>query len=159
MASIYMHLFLCVGQLSKCEIVLIFYYFALQTWHNKLSLFFQGYDDLLEQQHDEAANAIAELDEEEARQLTGVAVSLNKDFTAMLQEVDDQLCETLANNPSIDEDKVNKIIKLHRAEMKEFESKGFLLCNSCISLLFSKQQFIGHIDYWFWHNWLSNGSN
>ena len=102
------------------------------------TFFFQGYDDLLEQQHDEAANAIAELDEEEARQLTGVAVSLNKDFTAMLQEVDDQLCETLANNPSIDEDKVNKIIKLHRAEMKEFESKSFLLCNSCISLLFSK---------------------
>lgn len=46
------------------------------------------------------------------------------DIESQLVEVDQRFTEELVNSTSIDEDDVRKIIKLHKAEMKEYSSKA-----------------------------------
>lgn len=77
----------------------------------------------MQNQHKEMEETIAELDDEEARQLNQLAEAAQADFSQQCAEADEKLAEDLSSKTNIDEADVSRIIKLHKAEMKEFESE------------------------------------
>ena len=88
-----------------------------------LLLLLQALDDLQRQQHEEMEQTITDLDNEEAKQFNQLADSVQSDFSQQCTEADNQLAENLANQAQVDEADVQRILKLHKAEMKEFDSK------------------------------------
>jgi len=75
---------------------------------------------MLDQLHEEMEKTVAELDAEEAKQMTELAQSFLENFTSSTGEVDEQFANQLVEEGSVNEDDVSKIIKLHKAEMKEY---------------------------------------
>ena len=100
-----------------------------------LLLLLQALDDLQRQQHEEMEQTITDLDNEEAKQFNQLADSVQSDFSQQCTEADNQLAENLANQAQVDEADVQRILKLHKAEMKEFDSKCVLISVSIADLV------------------------
>lgn len=79
----------------------------------------------MEQQHRDLEQTGAELDEEEARQMSQLEKSVQAELSAEISAVDKRFFSSLKNQSSVSDADVQKIMKLHKAEMKEFDSQFY----------------------------------
>ena len=83
-------------------------------------------------QHAELEQTVATLDQEETKQMTELSQSVQSDFSSQFSDADRTLTNAL-KSAEVDEADVQKMIKLHKAQMKEFN--GGLSIAQRLSLL------------------------
>lgn len=80
-------------------------------------------DDLVRQHHADLEQVILDIDEDEVRQLSLLEKSIQTNTVAHFSAADKTLSNSLKASNGLSDTDVQKIVKLHKAEMKEFDSQ------------------------------------